>query len=87
MITRLEVQPDVVLIRKIRRMQQAEAAETEDSSDDEVQAPCRDIQQLDGSDDEPESLRLQVPATQQPPQSSIIEDLGDPSDSDTEMSG
>jgi hypothetical protein len=85
MITRLEVRADPLLIRKIRRMQQAEAAAAEDSSDDEVQAPRRDMQQLDGRDDEPESSRLQVPATQQLTQSSIIEDLGDPSDS--EMSG
>jgi len=69
-------------------MQQAEAAEAEESSDDEaVQAPRS-------------SSRMQVPATQQsvvedlgdpsdeemveqePPMGSIVEDLGDPSDSE-----
>ena len=75
MLTRDDVQSDPILVRKIKRMQRAEAANDEESSDDEVQAPRREIQQLDGSDDD-------VPATQQPPQSTIIEDLGDPSDSD-----
>jgi hypothetical protein len=36
MITRLEVRADPLLIRKIKRMQQAEAAAAEDSSGDEV---------------------------------------------------
>jgi hypothetical protein len=81
MLTKDDVHSDPILVRKIKRMQQAEAADDEDSSDDELQAPRREIQQLDGSDDEPQSSsRLQVPATQQPSQSSINEDLGSPSD-------
>lgn len=37
---------------------------------------------MDSDDDEEDAVK--VPATQQPPQSSIIEDLGDPSDEDEE---
>jgi hypothetical protein len=49
-----------------------------ESDDDDVQAPRLDTfqLQLDGADDS----KMQIPSTQQPPQSSIIEDLGDPSD-------
>lgn len=62
-------------------MQQAEAAEAEESSDDEdVQAPRAGTRQADTKGSAPSSSRLQVPSTQGPPQSSIIEDLGDPSD-------
>jgi hypothetical protein len=66
-------------------MQQAEAADAEDSSDDEaVQAPKRNVRQLDGSNDARHlPSRLQIPSTQQPPQSSIVEDLGDPSDDES----
>jgi E3 SUMO-protein ligase NSE2 len=61
-------------------MQQSEAAEAEESSEDEaVQAPRGSARQVNGSN----SSRLQVPSTQQPPRSSIIEDLGDPSDDES----
>ncbi|KAL6709870.1 hypothetical protein ACN47E_000655 [Coniothyrium glycines] len=66
---------DPIIIRKIKRIQQAEREAAEESSDDE-----------DLSDDiEQSESTLHVPSTQQPPQSSIVEDLGDPSDSDEEM--
>jgi hypothetical protein len=67
-------------------MQQAEAAEAEESSDEEADAPpSRGPRQVDGSNDTPaSSSRLPVPSTQQPPQSSIIEDLGDPSEDESE---
>ena len=69
-------------------MQQAEAAEAEESSEDEaVQAPRAGTRLSDNVKSTPAaSSRLQVPSTQRPPQSSIIEDLGDPSDDDEEPS-
>ncbi|KAG9187534.1 E3 SUMO-protein ligase NSE2 [Alternaria panax] len=82
MLTLNDVRTDTILVRKIKRMQQAELEG--DDSDDDVQAPRRESQQTDGSDDDmPDApSRLQAPGTQQPPQSSVIEDLGDPSDSE-----
>jgi hypothetical protein len=81
MLTKDDVRKDTVIARKIKRVQDAELED--DSSDDEVQAPRREIQQVDGSDDLPGSPeRLQVPASQQPPESSIVEDLGSPSESE-----
>ncbi|KAF2026582.1 hypothetical protein EK21DRAFT_115638 [Setomelanomma holmii] len=68
-----DVRSDPILIRKIHRMQQAEAAEAEESSDEEVQVTRRPN---DGEDS-----KLQVPGTQQ----SIVEDLGDPSDVESEV--
>jgi hypothetical protein len=78
-LTLNDLRSDPILIRKIRRMQQAEAADAENSSDDEAaRAPKRGTRQLDGSNDMPDpSSRVQIQSTQQ---SSIIEDLGDPSD-------
>jgi hypothetical protein len=66
-------------------MQQAEAADAEDSSDGEANQPSSQVpRHLDGSNDTPaSSSRLQVRSTQLPPQSSIIEDLGDPSDDES----
>jgi hypothetical protein len=52
-------------------MQQAEAAEAEESSDD-------------GSNDVPGSSAIQVRATRQPPQASMVEDLGDLSDGESQ---
>jgi hypothetical protein len=81
MLTINDVRTDPILVRRIKRMQQAELEG--DSSDDDVQAPRREVQQIDGSDDMPDSSsRVRIPGSQQPPQSSIIEDLGDPSDSE-----
>jgi hypothetical protein len=55
-------------------MQQAEAADAEDSSDGEGNQPSSQVlRHLDGSNETP----------QQPPQSSIVEDLGDPSDDES----
>ncbi|KAF1912108.1 zinc-finger of the MIZ type in Nse subunit-domain-containing protein [Ampelomyces quisqualis] len=66
---------DPILVRKIGRIQNAAAAEAEESSDEEDQAPRGSTS---GS-----SAKLQVPSTQQPPQSSIIEDFGDPSEDES----
>lgn len=44
MLTEKDVYTNKVLIRKIRRMQEAELAEAEESSDDEKQAPRSDTQ-------------------------------------------
>jgi hypothetical protein len=60
-------------------VQQAEAAEAEESSDDEGET-----KNFDGSNDVPDSSAIQVPSTQQPPQASIIEDLCDPSDGESQ---
>ncbi|EUC44077.1 hypothetical protein COCMIDRAFT_99172 [Bipolaris oryzae ATCC 44560] len=44
MLTETDVHSNKVLIRKIRRMQEAELAEAEESSEDEMQAPSSDRQ-------------------------------------------
>jgi hypothetical protein len=84
-LTLQDLRSDPILIRKIKRMQKAEAAGAEDSSDDEAaQTSRRGAQQVDGSNDTPKSsLRPQVPRTQQPPRSSTVEDLGDPSEDES----
>jgi hypothetical protein len=66
-------------------MQQAEAAEAEESPDEEAdEPPSQGPRHLDGSNDaRASSSRLQVPSTQPPHQSSIIEDLGDPSEDES----
>ncbi|KAJ4358800.1 hypothetical protein N0V95_002722 [Ascochyta clinopodiicola] len=73
-----DLRSDPILVRKIRRMQRAELEESQIDSDaeddDEVQAPASS--QMSGHG----NSKIQVPSSQQPPQSSIIEDLGDPSD-------
>jgi hypothetical protein len=60
-------------------MQQAEAAEAEESSDDEGET-----KHFDGSNDVPGSSAIQVLATRQPPPASMVEDLGDPSDGESQ---
>lgn len=50
----------------------------DDDDDDEVQPPQTQYTQASGRS------ASRVPSTQQPPQSSIIEDLGDPSDEEDE---
>ncbi|KNG50783.1 chromosomal organization and dna repair protein [Stemphylium lycopersici] len=84
LLTAKDVDSNKVLIRKIKRLQEAEA-EAEESSDDEERAPRRNIQQLD-SDDAPESSSQQPASGTQPPRSSNVEGLGDASDSDGDMS-
>lgn len=82
MLTAPDLRPDPLVARKIRRLQQAHAAEAEESEDydddDGVAPPIRGPIPLHGSSDEDSKApsTLQIPATQQPPQSSIIEDLG-----------
>ncbi|KAH7381292.1 zinc-finger of the MIZ type in Nse subunit-domain-containing protein [Phaeosphaeria sp. MPI-PUGE-AT-0046c] len=81
-LTLNDLRSDPILIRKIKRMQQAEAAEAEESSDDEaVQAPRAGTRQLNDVKSTPAvSSRPQALSLQQLPQSSMIEDLGEPSD-------
>jgi hypothetical protein len=65
MLTLNDLRSDPILIRKIKRMQQTEAAEAEESSDDEkFEAPSRSASRLDSSSDVPgSSFGLQAPAT------------------------
>lgn len=44
MLTERDLSSNKVLIRKIKRMQEAERAEAEESSDDEIQASHTDMQ-------------------------------------------
>ena len=63
-------------------MQRAELEETQlDSDDDEVQAP---EPVSSGPTGRVADVKMQVASSQAPPQSSIIEDLGDPSSDDDE---
>ncbi|KAL5118611.1 hypothetical protein ACEQ8H_003462 [Pleosporales sp. CAS-2024a] len=84
-LTLKDLRSDPILIRKIKRMQQAEAADAEESSDDEaVQAPRTATRQVDGNNDTPRSpSRQDATLSQQPPVSTIIEDLGDPSEDES----
>lgn len=68
-------------MRKIKRMQRAELEETQLDSDDddEMQAPAPVSSRPTGR---VADVKMQVASSQAPPQSSIIEDLGDPSDDD-----
>jgi hypothetical protein len=68
-----DLRSDAILVRKIKRMQQAEAAQAEESSDDEAET-----KHFSGSNNAPSSS-----AMLQPSQASIIEDLGDPSDAES----
>jgi hypothetical protein len=73
---------DPILVRKIKRMQRAELEETQldsDDDDDEMQAPAPVSSRPTG---QVADVKMQVASSQAPPQSSIIEDLGDPSDDD-----
>lgn len=71
-----DLRSDPIIVRKIRRIQRAELEESQmdldDEEDEEVQAP--QSSQPTGRD------ASRVLSTQQPTQSSIIEDLGDPND-------
>jgi hypothetical protein len=72
---------DPILVRKIKRMQRAELEETQldsdDDDDEQMPAPVSSRPTGRVAD-----IKMQVPSSQAPPQSSIIEDLGDPSDDD-----
>ncbi|KAF2870287.1 zinc-finger of the MIZ type in Nse subunit-domain-containing protein [Massariosphaeria phaeospora] len=93
MLTASDLAPDPILIRKIKRIQQAEAQNDQESdADSEDDVPQVPRSQIDGSMEieEPvvsrhsvvkrEARESVVPATQQPPQSSKIEDLGSEED-------
>lgn len=82
-----DLHSDLVLIRKIKRLEQAEARENAESdveidSDDEVAAPRASVRNLKAENGDDEMSDAGVPATQGPPRSSNIVDLGDPSDDD-----
>jgi hypothetical protein len=81
-----DLHEDLVLIRKIKRMQQAEAQEgAESDSEDEVAAPRASLPKEEEDDDVDEKMSdAGVPATQAPPRSSIVVDLGDSSDEDVD---
>jgi hypothetical protein len=86
-LTADDLRPDPVLIRKIRRLQQAALEESQmdlDDDDDDEEAPPSS--QANGSAVRGAGAReaSRIPSTQPPPQSSIIEDLGDPSDEEDE---
>ncbi|KAF2995379.1 hypothetical protein E8E13_003940 [Curvularia kusanoi] len=82
-----DLRVDPIIARKIKRMQLAELEETQLDSDEDDN---------DDSDTKPMQAprashphgragsNMQVPSSQQPPRSSIIEDHGDPSDDDEE---
>ena len=57
MLTEKDVYSNKVLIRKIRRMQEAELAEADESSDDEGQAPRSGTQPQPASSHNVEDLR------------------------------
>lgn len=85
MLTANDLNPDPILVRKIKRMQQEKAREAEESDAEDDQELS--ISQQTTSAPRPRikaspSSRLQVLSTQEPPQSSIVDDLGDPSDED-----
>lgn len=80
MLTQADLRSDPILIRKIKRMQQAEAVQAEESSGDEEVVRPKDQKVPNGS-----NSRVQILSTQQPPQSSIVEDLGDPSDDESDV--
>ncbi|KAL1610494.1 hypothetical protein SLS60_002163 [Paraconiothyrium brasiliense] len=82
MLRTQDLHPDPVLMRKIKRLQQAKAREAEDEPDEEKelsvsQRPTPSVQPPIKNSP---SSRLQVPATQEPPESSIVDDLGSSSD-------
>lgn len=86
LLTRNDLQDNLILKRKIKRMQQAEARENAQSdveidSEDEVAAPRTAVPKQEVEDEE-EMSDAGVPATQRPPQGSAVVDLGDPSDED-----
>ncbi|KAF2279727.1 uncharacterized protein EI97DRAFT_448390 [Westerdykella ornata] len=88
MLTANDLHEDLVLIRKIKRMQKAEAQDAEESeSEEEDTAPRTRTQTRDFSTTETpmgDEPRASVSASQMPPPSSEVIDMGDPSDEDDE---
>ncbi|KAH7119596.1 zinc-finger of the MIZ type in Nse subunit-domain-containing protein [Dendryphion nanum] len=89
MISMSDLFEDVILIRKIRRMQAAESRNAEDS--DEENGGAHGAHESDDDDDNqytslpPRSQSKSqsvVPVSRAPPRSSAVVDLGDPSDDD-----
>lgn len=76
-LTLKDFRVDPLIVRKIKRIQEAEAAAAQESSDEEEQVP-RARKSVPAP-------KLEVPSTQQPHQSSIIEDLGDPSEDESQQ--
>lgn len=79
MISAGDLHENPVLIRKIKRMQKAEAQRLEEAEDSDMDDDAP--RNADDSFTQDDSS-LQVPVTQQPPRSSEVVDLGDPSDED-----
>ncbi|KAF1953221.1 hypothetical protein CC80DRAFT_551615 [Byssothecium circinans] len=78
-LTKDDLRHDPILARKLQRMMKAEREQAAESDHEDVDH----YENRHGSSSvKPEpisSSRLRVPATQQPPQSSVVEDLGSPS--------
>lgn len=83
MLTATNLRSDPMLIRKIKRMQQTEAEEAEESSDEEMLSSGNVVHQNLRTDSLPRSSsRTHIGSTQH----SIVEDVGDPSDNDEDES-
>lgn len=84
MLTGDDLHHDAVLVRKIRRMQQAKAREAEDSDAEKEERQISLSQQptpsLQAHVKISSSSRSQIASGQEAVQSSIVDDLGSPSD-------
>ncbi|RMZ68731.1 F-actin-capping subunit alpha [Pyrenophora seminiperda CCB06] len=59
LLTKDDLRSDPILIRKIKRMQQRdEVPDEEEDSDDQVQAPRRDVEEYDSETDQKSSMQL-----------------------------
>lgn len=81
-----DLRSDPILVRKIRRMQRADLEESqfdsdgEDGEDDDDEVKIPQSSQMSARD----NSKIHAPSTQQPSQSSIVEDSGNLSDEDDE---
>ncbi|KAJ4298846.1 hypothetical protein N0V90_004088 [Kalmusia sp. IMI 367209] len=85
MLTANDLQHDPILVRKIKRMQQAEARAAEESEAEDEREVY--VSQLSRRSTRPRikvspSSRLQVLASQEPPRSLIVDDIASPSEED-----
>ena len=88
MLTINDLSHDPILVRKIKRMQQEKAREAEDSDAEDDDRELS-VSQQPTAPAQPQikissSSRHQIPATQEPPRSSVVDDLGDPTDEEDE---
>ncbi|KAF2117226.1 zinc-finger of the MIZ type in Nse subunit-domain-containing protein, partial [Lophiotrema nucula] len=78
-----DLHEDVILIRKIKRMQQAEDVEESEAEDESPKKKREEVDVEDSEmEDEPSRAGGFTRGRQQPPRSSTVVDLGDPSDED-----